>query len=527
MKKKEIVDKLVSLNKPNLHALGNSGIKIRKDIKGLIVSSTDHAFLKIRTNRNPKHWKKIAPTEIDSYEDRDSNTERDSLEDGLNWIPDNVIEAIERSGDSEILATLNNISKDINKILTAESSNTLSEELANDIVPTVQSESEFNESDLNIKDPLTQNDYIDILIKLKECKRHKKWNNLSIKELETMMKSAAKMTVCTKEELIIILNVLQSKHGNIRIEPKGNWKKEKLINKTCEILGNGTNVSLKMKTKKIPSLKKMAENVLRSKSVPKQILNIAYAQYLFPSRLEQWHTMMPFDSCCALKIDNFDFNVEWYSYPEFNRATNGLLCKTLDSHHLLTNLRIRTSTIGLHDIYANAWKKVASSFKTNLTPAMVEDLTDKQSNAFARTHFSKEVEDEMIKNEDMNEAELCSLIRRWYEAEDEPALSSSERVVRWLDLREYLLKGVNFAEFPPASQQIKGFSLIGFEGFLVGIDTKIQLYHMCGSYCVRTVSSLPAETAVGGIQDMNFNRSMSVKAKDVPRIVSALTGVMT
>ena len=70
-------------------------------------------------------------------------------------------------------------------------------------------------------------------------------------------------------------------------------------------------------------------------------------------------------------------------------------------------------------------------------------------------------------------------------------------------------------------------SVIGFEGFLTDIDTKIQLYSLCGSYCVRTASSLPAETCVGGIQDMNLNNSMSVKAKDIPRIMSAVTEVMT
>ena len=141
---------------------------------------------------------------------------------------------------------------------------------------------------------------------------------------------------------------------------------------------------------------------------------------------------------------------------------------------------------------------------------MVDDLVDKQSNSYAQTHFSEPVEIEMIKNGDVNEAQLCRLIRRWYEAEDEAAISAPARIERWLDLKEYLLKDVDFDIMPPLTQLMKGFSTIAFEGFLHGLDTKIQLYTLCGSYCVRTASSLPAEACVGGIQDMNINNTPSV-----------------
>lgn len=88
-----------------------------------------------------------------------------------------------------------------------------------------------------------------------------------------------------------------------------------------------------------------------------------------------------------IRIDDVVLKMDWYSIPEVNPATGELLCKCLDSHHLLTNLRTKTSTTGLQDISPTAWKKVAQSYETNLTPSMVEDLVDKQSNAFAQTHF--------------------------------------------------------------------------------------------------------------------------------------------
>ena len=147
---------------------------------------------------------------------------------------------------------------------------------------------------------------------------------------------------------------------------------------------------------------------------------------------------------------------------------------------------------------------MARSYVTNLTPAMVEDLVDKQSNAYAQTHFSEPVEKEMIKNGDVMEAQLCRLIRRWYEADDEAAISAPDRIERWLDLKEYLLKDVDFGVMPPLTQFVKGLSTIAFEGFLTGIDTKLQLYALCGSYCVRTASGLPAETCVGCILNHHY-----------------------
>ena len=60
--------------------------------------------------------------------------------------------------------------------------------------------------------------------------------------------------------------------------------------------------------------------------------------------------------------------------------------------------------------------------------ALVEDLVDKQSNAFARKTFSDEVEEEMRKLGYHSEANFCHLIREWYEAED--GLSVFERCIR-------------------------------------------------------------------------------------------------
>ena len=41
----------------------------------------------------------------------------------------------------------------------------------------------------------------------------------------------------------------------------------------------------------------------------------------------------------------------------------------------------------------------------------------------------------MITNEDVNEGQQCWLIRRWYEAADEAAISAPDETERCLDLK--------------------------------------------------------------------------------------------
>lgn len=71
-----------------------------------------------------------------------------------------------------------------------------------------------------------------------------------------------------------------------------------------------------------------------------------------------------------------------------------------------------------------------------LSLAIVRDLVDKQSIAFAQKTFSGEVEEAMRANGDVNGADFCRLIHQWYAAKDEPGLDISERIRRRLRFRE-------------------------------------------------------------------------------------------
>lgn len=157
----------------------------------------------------------------------------------------------------------------------------------------------------------------------------------------------------------------------------------------------------------------------------------------------------------------------------------------------------------------------------------MDDLIDKQSVPNARNHFSEKVEAWMRKHGYEQAADLTQIIREWYDAEDTPGMPAHVRVKYWLNMRNLLLDGTSFSTFPPDFRYIKGVPIITFEGMVMGIDTKLQMYSIAGPYNVRTVGSLSAETCVGILQDMNPSGAVSVKAADVPQIMSTVAEVMT
>ena len=57
---------------------------------------------------------------------------------------------------------------------------------------------------------------------------------------------------------------------------------------------------------------------------------------------------------------------------------------------------------------------------------LVEPIPDKQSVPFARRIFSKEVQDLMLTNGDIKEAQLVKHIRNWYDACNERRLTVRE-----------------------------------------------------------------------------------------------------
>jgi len=157
------------------------------------------------------------------------------------------------------------------------------------------------------------------------------------------------------------------------------------------------------------------------------------------------------------------------------------------------------------NVSKNAWIKVATNSRTNgtnLSMELVMELRDRQRNSFAQTTFSEKVENEMRKNGDENEADWCKLLRGWYAAIDEAGMPASERISKLLDMRIFLLSHYNPLQFPPPGAYVKSLPIAQFEGLLMNIDRRIQLYAITQNktYNHRSVSSLDSETFFSSFQ---------------------------
>ena len=67
-------------------------------------------------------------------------------------------------------------------------------------------------------------------------------------------------------------------------------------------------------------------------------------------------------------------------------------------------------------ISKDAGVQIAKDGKAGLSIALVEDLVDRQSDAFTKATFSSKVEEKMLERGCVNEAGFCKLVREWYEA---------------------------------------------------------------------------------------------------------------
>lgn len=170
--------------------------------------------------------------------------------------------------------------------------------------------------------------------------------------------------------------------------------------------------------------------------------------------------------------------------------------------------------------------QVSKSHPKVLSPAIVEELMDRQSTAFAQRVISQDVEKIVRENGDQSTAHFIKAFRQWYEAIDMPGISAHDRVERLVKMRVWLLNKVRFDTFPPPGSHVKGFSLTWYEGMMHNIDTRLQLYGLLpGGYCQRSIGTLAAESFFGDLTEMDQTKLGCPKAIHIPRLISTVTEI--
>ena len=404
------------------------------------------------------------------------------------------------------------------------SENTVStEEISDDPVS-----SEMHVTDTDIFNPhldnralvkrFSEEDYGDMLNSLKSSQYSKRWETCDIKEFSIKFISVESIKKAfNKKEITTCLRSVAGKLKAQNIAFGLSWPKYKVAELFSKI-ANEEHVDSAIQPARrkcsVKSLKLLSRKVVSSLS--KSVLNAVYAEHIFPSRLQSWRSVNPFVNGIAIS----GYTINWYCSPEQIPERFQHLFALLDPHHLFTNCRVKCCNSGIPErgINKDAWLKVAKEGNAGLNRALVEDLVDRQSDSFARATFSESVEKVMSEKGFANEANFCKLIRNWYESEDEPGISADNRCKARLELRDWLLKGVQFNRFPPPGMHIKGVPVVMFEGLLTNIERRMQQFSFVkkGTYNVRSLGSLEAENMFGEFQDLDPKVTGVVRPDDIP-----------
>lgn len=276
------------------------------------------------------------------------------------------------------------------------------------------------------------------------------------------------------------------------------------------------NLGNERKKKSPPKLKKLAYDLV--KKFPKEVLNALVCEDKWEKRVSTWQKDSPSNFLVLDQNHNkCEQDIIWFPQPHVDE--NGKIrFHFTDCSHILTCLRTKICTSGINGLQRQAWVDAAKSDATSLNIGIVVECIDKQSVPFAKCVFGEDVEQFMISRGYHNEATFTRLIGRWYEAEDEPGISSKDRTLRRLDLRTYLLDKINFGRFPPKTQYIGGIPVVTFEALLVHLERKLQIYeHLPGNgYNTRALGTQEVEQFFSSIRDFDPSGLGTPKPDDIP-----------
>ncbi|XP_053383231.1 uncharacterized protein LOC123562931 [Mercenaria mercenaria] len=347
---------------------------------------------------------------------------------------------------------------------------------------------------------------------------------ISLAELTSKLKTAEKINKSfTKNQVFTLISPLSGILKSKGFKCNVSQPKYKLTNILSEIFGDGSMIQQKpIRKVKVPlSLKSLARKAVQKLS--KTILNCVYAQHIYPDALQRWQNDSPFgDNIQIEEVDNIT-PAKWYSKPEFNDVIGSYLFVILDAYHQICGLRRVFCGPGMPKagVFSKPVNIIAENSDSNgsgLSIALVRDMIDKQSIAYAVQTFSENVEEALTEINACNEAYFCNIVRNWYLSEDEPGLSALDRCKARLEFRKWLLNGVRFDTFPPYGSYVKDIPVVLYEGLLIGIERKLQLYPFtkAGTYNVRAVGSLDIENFFGSFQDIDPRGTGVLRPADVP-----------
>jgi hypothetical protein len=214
--------------------------------------------------------------------------------------------------------------------------------------------------------------------------------------------------------------------------------KSELINLISKLFGEGSELDISITSPKY--LRVLASSQIKSWSI--KGIHVAYAQFYFLDAFKRWDASNLFNGTLNISTEdgNNCFTPQWYAQSA--KIDDNIFQAIIDPHHIFVNDRSKGCSQGMRGmgIAAEAWWEVAKNSRQNRTGLsweLAKELCDRQSNSYAQTTFSENVQLEMKKTGNQNEAQWCRLIRHWYSAVDDAGISVETRLHYLPEMRTY------------------------------------------------------------------------------------------
>ena len=198
---------------------------------------------------------------------------------------------------------------------------------------------------------------------------------------------------------------------------------------------------------------------------------------MFESAAKQWLNKSPVPMEIRVNQEDGDFfEHPCHSYPEYSETHQQHEYRCIDPGHTLANMRSQISHYGYEFCKKAPFFKVSETNHKVFPRSILEDRLDWQSIHIAKRFFSVEVEKELAKNGDAQEAKFVHLVRNWFEACDKRGIDVYTRVKHLDEFADFLGNLIEWEEMPPPFGYIKGMPIATYEALMQGITTRLQIF---------------------------------------------------
>ena len=366
-------------------------------LRRIIVESRCRAFQSVRTSADPRLWSTgKTKSKLDSAADDNDNgeTDLDNTAENMQWMPEEVIQSLQTTEDED----LRNAVKGINAELFGTDENVdlgdltygVEENNDNNSTPSYQESMNIEHviegeiysftnqesvpvnagTDDDSTEPrtvpkFTLNGTSEIVL-ASSLKETAEFKTRDFQKLHTTLTSKTEMVLLAHKQLNCLHESLKLVSSDVPVVCKS-WKKEKKVSVIFGFVNNvaspieSSNKRRKMRSPE--SLSKLCIKTMQSRKLPKAVLNVAYASYIYPEEHTKWLEQASLNSDIAIKGHESDIQC-WYSFPVMNSASQSLFGNSIDCSHNFTHLRVRCCTTGIGDTSPAAWKAAAESNET-------------------------------------------------------------------------------------------------------------------------------------------------------------------